>query len=106
VASAQECTIDSRRRLAARRGAPALVSDLRRVDADVADALDLVIDAHVDRVTVVDVKDDRFERWWRVGPRGSPRRRREEGHRANETVAHGKTIMHGHSGVNVRSPWT
>jgi len=71
VASAKECAIDSRCRLAALRASRALVSDLRRIDADVADALDAAIDAHVDRVTVVDVNDDRFERGGRVGPRRS-----------------------------------
>jgi len=101
VAAAKECAIDSCRCLAALRAGRALVRDLRCVDADVADTLDAAIDPHVDRVTVVDVKNDRLERGRRVSPRRGARRCCEEGHRADETIAHGPTITRGRSRVNV-----
>jgi hypothetical protein len=58
---------------AARRTISArLVRDLGRVHADVAHALYAIADRHVDRVTVVDVRDARRE-GARRGPRGGAR---------------------------------
>ena len=53
---AEEGLVEPRGCCTATRAAHAVVRDLRRVDADVADPFDVAIDPDVDRVAVIDVE--------------------------------------------------
>lgn len=93
--------VESRRGLAARLAAHAVVRDLRRVDADVADALAAAVDPDVDRVAVVDVNDGRLLGQWRSAPR-ERRRGGDEDHRKDERGSHAASVAPLKATVNVR----
>ena len=85
------------RRLAAALASHAVVSDLRRVDADVPNALDPTIEADVDGVAVVDVDHRRLEGRRRVHRqrRGCDGDRDRQENRKTRRGSHDGTITRG-----------